>query len=211
MSEDAAAGGETALHAENAQLRQRISELEATLSQRQRELDWLYSTAFRDPVTGFWARQYLNVALERTLGQARTHKQHIGIVIAEIDQLERVNEAYGYDAGDALLRAVGAYLHQHIRNEDIVCRLSKEFAFILPNTPLKDTQQRAEQMRRGIRGIQARHRGRALGTVTFSVGVASFPEHGTSIEILMKAVSFALYWARVAGRDNVVVFESDRR
>jgi diguanylate cyclase (GGDEF)-like protein len=211
MSEDAAASSETVLQAENAQLRQRISELEATLAQRQRELDWLYSTAFRDPITGFWTRQYLNVALERTLAHARTHKQHVGIVIAELDQLERVNEAYGYDAGDALLRAVGTYLHQHIRNEDIVCRLSKEFAFILPSTPLQDAQQRAEQMRRGIRGVQAQHRGRALGTVTFSMGIASFPEHGTSIEGLMKAVSFALYWAKVAGRDNVVVFETDRR
>jgi diguanylate cyclase (GGDEF)-like protein len=197
------------LQSDNEHLQARVVELEESLASQQRELEWLYSRAFRDPITGFWTRHYLNVALERVLSHAYHFKHPVGLIMFELDHLERVNDVHGYDAGDALLRAIGAFLHAHIRDNDIVCRHSKEFVLILPNMPLADVRVRAESIRKGVKDLKLHHRGKSLGT-TFSVGVASFPEHGSTADEVLKAVGFALFWAKVAGRDHVVVYEQKR-
>lgn len=196
-----------ALQSEITSLKQYIAELEQTAAAQQREIEWLYSKAFRDPLTGFWTRHYLQVAMERAIAQAAESACPISMLIIDVGQVEWANQTYGYEAGDSVLRTVGDFLHLHMHNTDIVCRHNKEFMLILPNTGVKKARQRAGELCQGVKALQVQYHRKSLGTITFSIGIAGYPEHGKTVEEILKAASFALFWAKVEGRDRIVVYE----
>jgi diguanylate cyclase (GGDEF)-like protein len=124
----------------------------------------------------------------------------------DIDHFKQFNDTYGHDAGDALLRALGQFLQINTRGEDIACRYGgEEFTLVLPGALLGDTRQRAEELRKGISALTVRHLGQPLVAVTISLGVAVYPEHGNSASGIMKAADIALYQAKQAGRNQVVI------
>ncbi|MEB3883249.1 diguanylate cyclase [Lyngbya sp. CCY1209] len=75
---------------------------------------------------------------------------------------------------------------------------------ILPETPLEACCSRAEQIREGVKHLNIQHRGQSLGVVSFSIGVAAFPEHGLTREAIVEAADVALYRAKHEGRDRVI-------
>jgi diguanylate cyclase (GGDEF)-like protein len=124
----------------------------------------------------------------------------------DLDHFKRVNDTYGHEVGDLLLRSVGAFLQANVRAEDIACRYGgEEFVVMLPEATLAMTQTRAEQLWKGIQGLTVNVRGQLLRPLTTSVGVAAFPEHGRSLAELLRAADAALYAAKREGRDRVVV------
>jgi diguanylate cyclase (GGDEF)-like protein len=127
----------------------------------------------------------------------------------DIDHFKQFNDTYGHDGGDTLLRAVGTFLQQHIRGEDIVCRYGgEEFTLILPEATLDSTTRRAREICSGIRRLMIHHNGRALRAITASLGIAAFPEHGPDADMLMKAADTALYQAKARGRNQIIVAEA---
>ncbi|MGH7461635.1 MAG: GGDEF domain-containing protein, partial [Longimicrobiales bacterium] len=118
---------------------------------------------------------------------------------------KQFNDAFGHAAGDVLLRELGTFLKTHIRGEDIACRYGgEEFTLILPDTSLEDSRQRAEQLREAVQHLHL-PRPHQHSAISLSVGVASFPEHGMTIEALLHAADAALYRAKAEGRNRVVV------
>src|SRR5438445_13130244 len=90
--------------------------------------------------------------------------------------------------------------------EHIACRYGgEEFVVILPEASMEVTQQRAERLREEFKHLNVQHRGRSLGPVTLSVGVAVFPEHGSTAEEILRAADHALYQAKAEGRDRVAL------
>ena len=125
--------------------------------------------------------------------------------MADLDHFKKFNDTNGHDAGDAILRGVGACLGKSVRAEDVVCRFGgEEFVVILPTADANAAHARAEQIQLRLRNLMVLHQGRPLGTVTASVGVASFPLHGTSPQLVLDAADAALYRAKAEGRDRVV-------
>lgn len=166
----------------------------------------LLEQAIQDPLTGLHNRRYLDEALPHTLERAAYHQQTVGVIMLDVDHFKYFNDTYGHDAGDTLLRVLGAFLQAHTRDEDIACRYGgEEFLLVLPGASLDNTQQRAEQMRIGIRALNVQHLGRPLEAVTVSLGVAVFPRHGTTASAIIKAADTALYQAKQAGRNRVAV------
>jgi len=95
------------------------------------------------------------------------------------------------------------------RGEGIGCYSGgEEFMLILPGTSLDGTRRRAEHLRRVAKGLNARHYGQPLGTVTLSLGVAGFPDHGATAEAVLRAAEQALRRAKAEGCDRVVVGQS---
>jgi diguanylate cyclase (GGDEF)-like protein len=93
-----------------------------------------------------------------------------------------------------------------VRGEDIACRFGgDEFVVILPKASLDDTGRRAEALREGINVPPADESRHLYPTMTMSVGVAEFPEHGTSVQLLLLAADSAMYRAKTLGRDQVVI------
>jgi len=167
--------------------------------------DALRTQSVRDALTGLYNRRYLEEVLDREVRRAGRAAQTLGILMLDLDHFKRFNDTYGHDAGDAVLREAAAFLLKNVRAEDFVCRFGgEEFVIILPTAGLEGSRNRGERVRSKMRELTIMHQGKSLGMVTFSVGVASFPEHGTSPKELMAAADAALYQAKRGGRDRVV-------
>jgi diguanylate cyclase (GGDEF)-like protein len=92
-------------------------------------------------------------------------------------------------------------LSRHARGADIPCRQGgEEFMLVLPDANLEVTQARAEEIRSAARALNVPYRGQVLGTISVSLGVAAFPEHGLTPEALLRAADAALYRAKEGGR-----------
>jgi diguanylate cyclase (GGDEF)-like protein/PAS domain S-box-containing protein len=167
----------------------------------------------RDALTGLFNRRYMEESLDREIRRAGREGYSLGILMADLDNFKTLNDSFGHAAGDAVLRRLGQYLLGAVRAEDIACRFGgEEFVIILPKASREDAQLRAEALRTGITAQQADEPMFVYPTATISVGVAAFPEHGTSVDELLLAADSALYRAKAQGRDRVVVAgEPDRR
>ena len=123
----------------------------------------------------------------------------------DIDFFKKFNDTYGHPAGDSLLSSLGKFLKTNIRAEDIACRYGgEEFLLLLPGANLKKSVQRAEELKEKVRYLNVVHQGQSLGKVTLSFGVAAFPQHGTTPQVLVQAADQALYHAKEEGRDRVM-------
>jgi diguanylate cyclase (GGDEF)-like protein len=128
----------------------------------------------------------------------------------DLDHFKTFNDTFGHDAGDTLLQSVGVFLSKSIRADDIACRYGgEEFVLILPNASLKDTELRAEKLRASVKALNIMHQGKPLGVVTISAGVAAIPQHGSAPTQLMARADGALYRAKKAGRDRVIVADTN--
>jgi diguanylate cyclase (GGDEF)-like protein len=166
----------------------------------------LQERSTRDELTGLFNRRFMEDSLEREVRRAIRDSEPLGVVMLDLDHFKRLNDAFGHAAGDFALRLIGQYLQSAIRAEDIACRFGgEEFVIILPKAGLEDTRRRAETIRIGIQTIHADPGGPTFPTMTMSMGVAGYPEHGATGEALLRAADEALYRAKASGRDRVVV------
>jgi len=165
----------------------------------------LRQQALHDPLTGLYNRRYLDEAIERELIRAARNKQPVGIVMCDLDHFKRVNDTHGHLAGDEVLRMFAELLKKHARGSDIVCRFGgEEFVMFLPDMSPAVACQRAGQLRTELAAKRITH-GTSVIQMTASFGVAAFPEHGKTMDGLISAVDAAMYQAKEAGRDRVVV------
>lgn len=142
----------------------------------------------------------------RELRRAERQGTHLGLIMLDIDHFKRFNDTLGHDAGDALLRELGALLQRQVRTGDVACRYGgEEFIVILQDVPPDLPRQRAERIREAAKEMRVRHGDRDLDSVTLSLGVAMFPEQGGFPDLLMRSADVALYRAKQEGRDRVCV------
>ena len=170
--------------------------------------DSLRTQSIRDPLTGLFNRRYLEESLTRELARCdRVHKP-LSVLMVDLDHFKRFNDTHGHDGGDALLTHAGRELQAHCRTEDIACRYGgEEFTLILPEVDAERAAQRAEQIRAAIERLVVQHRRERLGSVTASIGVATFPQSSREADELLRRADAALYKAKQQGR-NRVIFDS---
>jgi diguanylate cyclase (GGDEF)-like protein/PAS domain S-box-containing protein len=167
----------------------------------------LRSQAIRDPLTGLFNRRYMEETLERELNRVKRQEAPLGVIMMDLDQFKQYNDTYGHSAGDELLSALGGLVKSQIRGEDIACRYGgEEFLLILPGTPMEVTLERAEILRQAVKEIHLSYR--SLKPITLSLGVAAYPDHGDTGLVIIQAADGALYRAKQAGRDRVMVAEA---
>ncbi len=168
----------------------------------------LRSQSIRDPLTGLYNRRYMEESLSRELPRAIRKKTPVGIIMLDIDHFKMFNDTYGHEAGDLVLRELGALIQNHIRSEDIACRFGgEEFLLILPEANREFTVKRAENIRELVKSMRIKYHRRFLGMITVSSGVAIFPEHSSSAEGILHKADEALYQAKREGRDRVEVVQ----
>jgi diguanylate cyclase (GGDEF)-like protein len=127
----------------------------------------------------------------------------------DLDYFKHFNDTYGHEAGDNLLGALGKFLASQVRREDVACRYGgEEFVLILAEASSEIVQQRAEDIRREFPKLRVVHRGQVLESVTLSLGVAMFPDHGATGRDVLRAADDAMYRAKAQGRNRVVVAET---
>jgi diguanylate cyclase (GGDEF)-like protein/PAS domain S-box-containing protein len=162
-----------------------------------------------DPLTGLFNRRYMEESLEREFSRANRNKSTVAIVMMDLDHFKRFNDTFGHQAGDAVLRAFGDLLKKNTRGQDIACRYGgEEFALVLTDSTLAGAVQRAEIFRQQVKQLSVQYAGQLLGAVSLSMGVAAYPEHGTTMGDVMRASDQALYCAKREGRDRVSVWNT---
>ena len=165
----------------------------------------LSDQANRDALTGLYNRRYLDSTLERELARCQREGLPLSLMLIDLDHFKRINDTYGHQAGDEVLKQLADMLSAQARSADVVCRFGgEEFLLLLPNMPQAVALERAEQWRRDF----------AANTIVFgefrmqaklSIGLASYPGHGTSPQALIRSADRALYRAKTEGRHRIVV------
>ena len=169
----------------------------------------LRAEAIHDPLTGLFNRRYLEETLARELHRARRRNSPLCVAMLDLDNFKRFNDTFGHDAGDSLLRELGRLVRGKVRKSDIPCRYGgEEFVLVLPDSSLVDAEQRVEQLRVLINELQIPHGEQLLGALTVSAGVAQADAHNSNPNELLRAADQALYAAKNAGRDRVVVYQA---
>jgi diguanylate cyclase (GGDEF)-like protein len=172
-----------------------IQELQARLSEQ----------AIRDPLTELYNRRYMEDALERELAKAERENQPLCAIILDLDHFKRINDTYGHEAGDTVLKALAALLLVEARKTDIVCRYGgEEFVVIMPGAALEIAAERVEAWRVMFQDTSIPYQDMTL-KCTFSAGLASFPGFGRTINSLFSSADKALYDAKQKGRNRVVI------
>ena len=178
-----------------ATLRQRVSELQASLAKMER-------LAHQDALTGLPNRRQLETDLKSEFAKtdrAGRHAAPLSVVIFDADNFKRVNDSYGHDVGDYALRMIAALLSEELREGDRFGRWGgEEFLVVAPQTDLKSALNLAERLRYAL----AAHTFHTLGTLTASFGVASF-RPGDTPETLIKRADDALYESKSGGKNRV--------
>ena len=156
-----------------------------------------------DALTGLANRRGLSDRLERELARALENGTSVSLVIADIDDFKLINDGYGHQTGDNIIRAAGAALAEAIRELDLAARYGgEEFAVVLPGSRLADARRTAERMRQAVLTIESPTPAGETAHVTMSFGVAEFPMYA-SLDALVAAADAALYQAKRGGKNQV--------
>jgi diguanylate cyclase (GGDEF)-like protein len=173
----------------------------------------LRQQSVRDMLTGLYNRRYLEESVRRELLRSARLQAHgrlggLSVLMIDIDHFKRFNDEYGHHVGDQVLREVAQVLKSQTRGGDVAARFGgEEFIVVLTDTPPGLALERAEQMRWSVENL-APASGGALPPVTISIGLVEFPPDGNTLEALLVAADKALYEAKRAGRNRVVVASS---
>jgi diguanylate cyclase (GGDEF)-like protein len=161
--------------------------------------------AVTDGLTELANRRQFEEALEGEIGRIDRFGGAVSLIIADIDDFKQVNDRYGHQAGDAVLRAVADVIQAHVRAIDLPARYGgEEFTVLLPQTELDGAEHVAERLRREVAARPIEMPSGALLAVTASFGVASYPNARTQ-SALFAAADEALYRAKRDGKNSVVV------
>ena len=170
-----------------------------TLSARSETLE---QAALTDPLTGMHNRRYFDDALREYLTEFRRIEKPIGLMILDLDHFKQVNDTYGHDVGDEVLRAVANTLGDMTRYHDVVARLGgEEFAVVAPNMTEDQLIKLAERIRKAI-SAQVVVAGNVRLRVTTSIGLAIWDGKETGEEFYRRADK-QLYQAKRQGRNRV--------
>ncbi|HZT63952.1 MAG TPA: diguanylate cyclase, partial [Burkholderiales bacterium] len=198
---------------ELSQVGQAFDEMAETLQRRDVELRKavleLKEQALTDPLTGLYNRRYLRDVLARELMRAKRKNSPLAAVMVDVDYFKRINDSLGHEAGDMVLKELSALLRRCVRGSDTVCRYGgEEFALLLPDAMLEGAQRKAEEIRAAVKALDLHFHGKRIGALSASFGIALFPDHAAAAEPLLGRADEALYHAKAAGRDRVVVSDA---
>lgn len=180
-----------------------IGKLHTVLAENEQARQALETLANRDGLTGLLNRRHFMIIAEAELQRAQRYRRPVTIGMADLDMFKKLNDTYGHAAGDAVLRAFAALIHESMRQSDLVCRYGgEEFAFVFPEINLADAAKLAERFRATCADHDIRLADGQLVRVTFSMGLADASE--VSLETALNRADEALYEAKRQGRNRVV-------
>lgn len=180
------------------------SHLISSISARVERYRQLRHLMLRDSLTGLLNHTTLKERYAQEANRAIRQNRSMAYVMIDLDSFKSVNDTHGHATGDRVLKTLAQMLTRRLRNTDIIGRYGgEEFAVVMPNTNGKEAAQIVDQLRAGFG--QVLHRaGEKDFTVTFSAGIASYPECSTPT-LLAEAADRALYDAKHQGRNQVVI------
>ncbi|MFH1674580.1 MAG: diguanylate cyclase [Pseudomonadota bacterium] len=189
----------------NTQLR--VKELHEALQEKNRQLQEL---ANKDGLTSLYNHRYLQEQLLKEMERSKRYNLTLSFILIDIDHFKHVNDTYGHQTGDVILKTLGELLFKIVRESDIAARYGgEEFALILPHTNFTTARETAERLRTTVESYDFEVDNDHL-QITISLGIASFP-HETieTSKDLVESADKALYMAKKNGRNRVEVYRPE--
>lgn len=192
---------------------QELSARVKTQIQRKRYTDYLRNNldhslelAVTDQLTGLHNRRYMTGQLDSLAKRAALGGDPVAALLIDIDHFKKINDTFGHDVGDEVLREFALRLASNVRAIDLPCRYGgEEFTVIMPDTQLADAMRIAERIRMHVAGSPFRvAQGKELLTVTISIGVSATLGETDTPEALLKRADEGVYEAKASGRNAVV-------
>ncbi|OQA05984.1 MAG: Response regulator PleD [bacterium ADurb.Bin374] len=168
----------------------------------------LYSLAITDSITKLYVHRYFQLRLDEEVKRSRRYNSTLSLLLCDIDHFKMINDQYGHQQGDIILREVSMILRRNIRSTDIAARYGgEEFVIILPETTQSDARIVAERIRRDTAKFDfpALAPGQPPLHCTISIGVAGFPLNADSKDELIQKADSSMYQAKDQGRNRVVL------
>jgi diguanylate cyclase (GGDEF)-like protein/PAS domain S-box-containing protein len=167
----------------------------------------LREQALTDQLTGLGNRRYLEDNLSRELARTLRRETSVCAAMLDLDHFKNFNDTHGHDAGDMLLHKIGELLSKNLRQSDIICRYGgEEFVVILIDSSLVEVRQRLEIIRKMVKEIEIQRGEERFAGVTVSIGLVEAHDSEWTTSRLLRAADEALYAAKKAGRDRIVVY-----
>jgi diguanylate cyclase (GGDEF)-like protein len=159
-----------------------------------------------DELTKTLNRRGFAIASDRLFGQARRHNRPMSVLVIDSDNLKQINDKHGHKFGDALLMMIVKCIEEQLRDTDILARFGgDEFVVLLPEAPASGAQLVAERILQAVETTLPLIDEKTIrGTV--SIGIATFPEDGVSLNTIVENADKAMYQAKASGRNRVVKF-----
>ena len=169
-------------------------------------LDHSLELAVTDQLTGLHNRRYMTGQVDSLVKRATMGGEPVAALLIDIDFFKKINDTFGHDIGDEVLREFALRLASNVRAIDLPCRYGgDEFVVIMPDTQLADAVRIAERIRNNVAGSPFRvAQGQELLTVTISVGVSATSGADDTPEALLKRADEGVYQAKASGRNAVV-------
>jgi diguanylate cyclase (GGDEF)-like protein len=168
----------------------------------------LRTQAIRDPLTNLFNRRYLDDTLDRELARAAREHYPVCVIMLDIDHFKQVNDTYGHEAGDQVLKTLADTLSARNRRGDFACRFGgEEFVVVMPNITAEVAYQRAEELRTTLNSLPIPY-GQFRLNATISIGIACYPSNGEERESLLRAADRAMYAAKKAGRNHIHTYDA---
>ncbi|HEU4988411.1 MAG TPA: GGDEF domain-containing protein [Gemmatimonadaceae bacterium] len=167
------------------------------------EIDEVSRRASTDGLTGLVNRRAFDEHLKRLLNETDRFGQPLALIVADIDHFKKINDTWGHEAGDEVLRRVAKKLTEGVRSVDVIARYGgEEIAILLPQTSVVGATDLADRLRHAVASKPVKFKGEEI-PVTVSFGVASYPDAVPARDGLFRAADRALYDAKKAGRNCV--------
>ena len=190
-------------HQDDVESLEAVADICATAIQNAHYVERVKQLAYLDGLTGIFNRRYFEMRVVEEIDRARRFDSGMAVLMIDIDQFKRLNDEFGHLLGDEVLRQVSSMFHQQVRKIDVVCRYGgEEFAILLSQTNQQHSLAVAEKLRRLVESWQFPG---VPQSVTISAGVATFPDHGTTRDELVKSADAGLYAAKQGGRNRVLL------
>lgn len=181
----------------------------APVLETKRLMENLRDATLRDPMTGLNNRRFLEEYVETLVASVQRKRTNAAILMLDLDYFKMVNDTYGHDAGDAVLKALSSLLTQSVRASDLVIRYGgEEFLIILIDSEGVAANNVAEKIRLAVENLQVQVAGITLQK-TISIGIADFPTDSETFWQAVKFADVALYRAKESGRNRVVRFSPE--
>jgi diguanylate cyclase (GGDEF)-like protein len=169
----------------------------------------LRKEAATDGLTGLYQHRYFELQLRRELKNAFYIRKNLALVIYDIDYFKRVNDAYGHEFGNVILKAIARSLKNHSRKNNIIARYGgEEFCIIVPGMKRPDAIKYAERLRNLVSFLEFKTDRGEMVKVTMSAGIVTIEDAGSSNSTdFIKSADLALYRSKNAGRDRISIFD----